>query len=201
MKRIIAILLLLLPVVLNGQIKPGDPAPGFTLESTKGGMISLDDFSKEKGIILIFTSNACPFTDAYESRMIVLHNRYASQGYPVVAINPNSEKLSPDDSMEKMKERAAARNYPFSYLKDSDGKVSGLYGARRTPEVFLLTSRKGVFYVAYTGSIDDNAMDASLVGQRYVEQALMAVYTGKKPENETTRAVGCAIKTEKQALQ
>jgi peroxiredoxin len=158
-------------------------------------MVSLTDYEGEKGVILVFTCNPCPFAKAYEQRIIQLHKDFASQGYPVVAINPNSPKVSPVDSFEKMQARARDQAYPFPYLQDVEQDVYPAYGATRTPHIYLLEKKGNKFKVAYVGAIDDNAMDASAVQKKYLEDAIQSVMAGEKPKPSTTKAIGCTIKT------
>ncbi len=108
-------------------LNPGDLAVGFTLKNVDDSEVSLSDYMDQKGVIVVFTCNPCPFANAYEQRIIQLHNKYADQGFPVIAINPNDEKLSPEDSMEKMKIRAEEKEYPFPYLKDECRSFQSLW--------------------------------------------------------------------------
>ena len=76
----------------------GDQAATFSLKNVDGKMVSLKDYKSEKGVILIFTCNVCPYSKMYEQRIIELQNEYAHKGYPVVAINSNDPQKSPGDS-------------------------------------------------------------------------------------------------------
>jgi peroxiredoxin len=198
MKKLIMIttaILLGFSVAVSAQLKPGDDAVNFSLTNVDGKKVSLSDYSKEKGVILVFTCNPCPFAKAYEQRIIKLHKNFASAGYPVVAINPNDETLSPDDTFEEMKKRAEEKSYPFPYLKDS-GEIFKAYGATRTPHVFLLQNTgEGKFKVAFIGAIDNNAMDEKSVSEKYVNQAIAALEKGTKPSPDQVKAIGCTIKT------
>ena len=176
-------------------LKPGDNAVPFSLKNVDDATVSLSDYSDQKGVILVFTCNPCPFAKAYEQRIIQLHKRFADQGFPVVAINPNDAEVSPEDTFDKMKARSADKGYPFPYLKDASQEVYKAYGATRTPHIFLLKNKGGKFKVAYIGAIDDNAMDAASVSKTYLEDDIRAVMAGIKPEPETTKAIGCTIKT------
>ena len=182
-------------VMVNAGLKPGDTAPDFSLKNVDGAMVSLADYSDQKGVIVVFTCNPCPFAKAYEQRIIQLHQKYEDQGYPVVAINPNDDEISPDDTYEKMKQRAGEKEYPFPYLKDETQEVYRAYGAARTPHIFLLEKKGGKFKVAYLGAIDDNAMDASGVPKKYLVDAIAAIISGNNPNPATTKAIGCTIKT------
>jgi peroxiredoxin len=182
-------------LMVSAGLKPGDKAPDFTLKNVDGTEVSLSDFSDQKGVIVVFTCNPCPFAKAYEKRIMQLDQKYASQGFPVVAINPNDDVISPDDTYEKMKERAGDKGYSFPYLKDVTQEVYKAYGASRTPHIYLLEKKGAAFRVAYIGAIDDNAMDASGVTRRYLEDAIAAVKAGSTPSPATTKAIGCTIKT------
>jgi len=181
--------------MIHAEVRPGEKAIDFSLKNVDGTTVSLSDYSDQKGVILVFTCNPCPFAKAYEQRIIQLHETYAEQGFPVVAVNPNDDELSPEDTWEGMKARASEKGYPFPYLKDETQEVYKAYGATRTPHVYLLANNGGNFQVAYVGSIDDNAMDASSVVQKYLEQAIGAVVSGQNPEPASTKAIGCTIKT------
>ena len=189
-----ALTLLALMLVTAG-LKPGDNAINFSLENVDGSTVSLADYNDQKGVILVFTCNPCPFAKAYEQRVIQLDAKYASLGYPVVAINPNDVELSPEDTFDKMKERAAAEKYSFPYLKDSSQEIYKAYGASRTPHIFLLEKKGNKFKIAYIGSIDNNAMDAASVTEKYLEDAIGAVMAGDTPSPDMTKAIGCTIKS------
>jgi peroxiredoxin len=182
-------------LMVHASLKPGDNAKDFSLKNVDGEMVSLSDYADQEGVILVFTCNPCPFAKAYEQRVIKLHNDYADKGYPVVAINPNDDEVSPDDTFAKMVERSNEKEYPFPYLKDETQEVYKAYGATRTPHIYLLKKKGSKFKVAYVGAIDDNAMDASGVSERYLEKAIKALKAGESPKPATTKAVGCTIKT------
>lgn len=197
MKKIIltTVLVLFAVMLVNAGLKPGDDATSFTLKNVDGKSVSLSDYKNQKGVILVFTCNPCPFAKAYEERIIKLHKTYADKGFPVVAINPNDVDISPDDTMEKMKARADEKKFPFVYLKDETQEVYKSYGATKTPHIYLLKNEGAKFKVVYVGAIDDNAMEEESVSAKYVETAIAALTSGSKPDPATTKAVGCTIKT------
>ena len=188
-------LLALGAITLSAQpISVGSVAPDFSLNNIDGSTISLSDYSDEKGVMVIFSCNPCPYVIAYEDRIIDLHNKYASQGIPLVLINPNDTEKQPVDSMGEMRVRAEEKNYPFPYLKDSDQSVYKAYGATRTPEIFLLkNSGDGNFKVFYTGTVDDNYKDASEVKVAYASNAMEALLQGETSDPASTVAIGCSI--------
>lgn len=181
-------------------LKVGETAPDFNLENIDGSMVSLEStvaaYAEEgvevKGFIVTFTCNTCPYAKMYEDRLQALHAEMAPKGWPVVAIQPNDVAQKPGDDLPAMKKRAAEKGFTFSYLLDADQEVFPVYGATRTPHVFLLDIDRKVQYI---GAIDDNPGDASGVSERYVVNAIQAVEAGNSPDPDFTKAIGCGIKS------
>ncbi len=176
---------------VHSGLHVGDTAPSFTLKGVDGKMVSPADHKGAKGYIVTFTCNHCPYSVMYEDRLIELHNNMVKQGYPVIAINPNDPAAEPKDSYEGMITRAEEKGFPFAYLFDDGQKVYPQYGATKTPHVFLLDKDMKVRYI---GAIDDSARDASAVKVKYVEEAIKAIESGKEPNPDFTKAIGCSVK-------
>lgn len=172
--------------------KPGDKAEDFRLKSVDGKMYSMSDYKDAKGFIVVFTCNHCPFAKMYEDRIIALANKYKSQGYVLLAINPNDPAVQPEDSYALMQKRAKEKGFGFPYLFDEGQKVYPKYGATKTPHAFLLDKNLTVKYV---GAIDDNVEDATAVKEKYLENAIAALENKKNPSPSVTKAIGCSIKT------
>jgi len=175
----------------------GDKVMNFKLKNVDGKTVSLDDNSSVKGYIVVFTCNTCPVAQAYEERIIELDKKYASEGYPVIAINANDAALSSGDSFEEMKKRATRKNYGFAYLTDETQEVAKTYGARNTPTVFVVKRSGNDFTLAYTGAIDNNTQDAASATEKYVQNAVDALLKDKVVSVPTTKAIGCGIKWKK----
>jgi peroxiredoxin len=175
-------------------LQVGDEAPMFSLKNTDGNMVSLSGYQDKNGVILVFTCNHCPYAQMYENRILELDKKYSEKGWPVVAINPNDPAAQPEDSYELMVQRANEKGYTFPYLFDEGQKVFPLYGATRTPHVFLLQRVGNAFKVAYIGAIDDNAKSAEQVRNRFVEDAIADMEAGRKVKTPSTAAIGCSIK-------
>lgn len=170
----------------------GDKASDFNLQGIDDKMYSLAGMTDAKGFIVTFTCNTCPYAVMYEDRLIDLQNEFGPKGYQVVAINPNDPDVKPGDSFESMKVRAEEKGFNFPYLFDLGQKVYPLYGATKTPHVFLLDKELTVRYI---GAIDDNAQDAEAVEVRYLANAINALEMDKDPDPAFTKAIGCSIKT------
>ena len=175
----------------------GDKVANFKLKNVTGEWVSLIDYKNAKGVIIIFTCNHCPYAVKYEDRIIELDMKYKDRGYPVVAINPNDPVVVPDDSYEKMQQRAEEKEFPFPYLFDEKQKIFPRFGATRTPQVFLLQNVNNEFFLRYIGAIDDNFKSPEEVEDKFVENAISALEKGQLPDPDITKAIGCTIKVQK----
>ena len=200
MKSSIKFSLLLLALFVSTSVfaqgySVGDEAKDFNLKNIDDKMVSLSDFNSAKGFIVVFTCNHCPYAVAYEDRIIALDKKYKSLGYPVIAINPNDPAAVPADDFDKMKVRAKEKGFKFPYLLDDGQKIYPVYGAEKTPHVYILKKTGNKNIVKYIGAIDNNYKNASEANEKYVEDALNALLSGKEPVTTKTVAVGCTIKT------
>ena len=173
------------------MLKFGDQAPEFNLKGVDGNSYKLSAIKGQKGIAVIFSCNHCPYVKAYEDRMIALSKEYQPKGVQFVLINANDPAKYPDDSFENMIKRAKEKNYPFPYLFDETQQIAKVYGAQRTPEIFLFDAG---LKLRYHGAIDDNWEFPDKVTKRYFKEALDALLAGKEPAVKDTAPVGCTIK-------
>jgi peroxiredoxin len=188
------LLLMVAASPISGGYEVGDTVADFKLKNTDGKMVALSDFKSVKGVVVIFDCNTCPYSKAYNERIIELNKNYASKGFPVVAIQPNDPAISPGDSYDEMVKLANKKNYQFPYLFDETQAVAKAFGATNTPHVYLLKKDGAAFKVSYIGAIDDSAKDASAVSKKYVEEAINSILNGKTATTEKTKAIGCTIK-------
>lgn len=172
----------------NEKLDVGDPAPRWTgLLGVDGKRHSLGNLKDAGAVLLVFLSNRCPMTRAYEGRLKALAASFKKRGLRVVAVSIGQ---SPTDRFDKMIARAALSKYNFPYCIDPTQKLGRRYGATCTPQVFLIDKNRKL---AYMGAIDDNA-DAAKVEYHYLADAIRAVLAGKRPEVFETLQKGCEIK-------
>ena len=171
----------------------GDIATDFSLKDVSGNQVSLSQFNDAKGFILVFMCNTCPFSIANEERILALDKKYKSVGFPVIGINPNNPVVSPGDSFEAMQQRSKEKNFTFPYLFDEEQQVYPLYGATKTPHVFILKKENGLV-VKYIGAIDDSVRDSETVTENYVENAINSLLSDEDIKTTSTKAIGCSIK-------
>lgn len=197
MKKTILLLsfaLLALNLVSAQGYRIGDKAADFRLKNVDGNYVSMSDYTDAKGFVVVFTCNHCPYAVAYEYRLIEIDKKYRPLGFPVIAINPNDPAAEPRDSYELMQVRAREKGFTFPYLFDEGQKVYPVYGATRTPHVFLLNRTGNDLVVSYIGAIDDNYRDPGSVEEKYLADAIDSLLAGNKPDPDFTRAIGCTIK-------
>ncbi len=174
--------------------KIGDIATDFKLKNIDDTFVSLSDYKDVKGFIVIFTCNHCPYSVAYEDRIIALDKEYKEKGYPVIAINPNNPESYPSDDFANMKIRAKEKGFTFPYLLDDGQKIFPQYGATKTPHVFVLEKEDKGNVVKYIGAIDNNYQDVLKADDTYVKKAVNALLDGKEVPVTETKAIGCSIK-------
>lgn len=168
----------------------GDAVQDFTLKDTQGNTVGLKNYKEAKGFVIIFMSNHCPFVKKYENRLLALHREFASKGLVFIAINSNDADKQPEDSYEKMQEK----QYPFPYLHDDTQAVAHQFGAKKTPQVFLLQKKSQKIEVVYTGGIDDRYDDENAVTERYLADAIAQLLQQQPIRLNTSSVVGCGIK-------
>lgn len=167
----------------------------FTLVNTvDNSKVSLNSFSNKKGVVVIFTSDFCPYSKLYEERIDELAKEFSDKGIQFILINPNNPLVSQDDSVEKMAKNAKEKGYRFPYLADKDQKVADAFGATKTPEVYLLRPSGSNFKIVYSGAIDDNPQVVSDVAQAYLHGAISNLLSGKPIQRNHQRPTGCMIK-------
>lgn len=173
------------------NLKINDPYVNFLLPSTEGKNISLDMQGLGEYKLVIFSCNHCPYAQAWEDRIINIQEKFKSSGLSVIMISSNDAVNYPEDSFEKMKERYSEKSFNFFYLYDETQEVAKMYGAERTPEVFLFNE---IGLLKYQGTIDDNYENENDVKQKYLEVAIESLISGNDPKIDSTDAVGCTIK-------
>jgi len=177
----------------SSPLEPGAAAPMVTrsMRNIDGAQTSIGAVRGEKGTLVVFTCNHCPWAQAWEARLTALGNEYRSLGIGVIAINPNDSERYPEDGFEQMQVRAREAGMEFPYVVDETSDVARAYGATKTPEAFLFGAD---LTLVYHGAVDDNAHEEDQVEQRYLRDALQALATGATITRSETSALGCSIK-------
>lgn len=168
------------------------PKTDVMMTDISGETISLNDIKRENGLLVIFSCNTCPFVLAWEDRYPALGEQCAKNNIGMVLINSNEARRKGDDSMEKMKKRAADKNYNCFYTVDENSVIANAFGAKTTPHVYLFDKD---MKLVYRGAIDDTeGRDDAAPKELYLKNAIDNLAAGKKVNPAETKSVGCSIK-------
>jgi thiol-disulfide isomerase/thioredoxin len=163
----------------------GDEAPGFSLPATDGTEHGPDGVT-----VVVFTCNHCPYALAWHDRLTQVARDYDGRAR-FLAVNPNNAETHPRDSFDAMKERVDADGgWPHPYLRDESQDVARAYGAKTTPDLFVLDSG-GV--IRYRGAPDADHGDPSLQAS-WLREALDQLLAGEEVARAETEPVGCSVK-------
>ena len=158
----------------------------FTLKDAGGISHALYKLSEEKpATVVLFLATQCPIATDYAERIVALVETYDDKDVQFVGINSNKQ-----EKVEEIREYSEKHGFEFPVLKDPENKVADYFGARRTPEVFLLDAERVLRYV---GAFDNSPKDPT---KHYLRDALELVISGEDipKSSKKTRAVGCTIK-------
>jgi len=170
------------------------PVREVAMKSVDGKMLTLAGVAGEKGTLVVFTCNHCPFVQAWQKRMVDIGNEAVQRGIGVVFVNANDPVKYPADNLDAMRKQAAKEGYRFPYVMDTTSGVARAFGAKRTPEVFLFDAEHKL---VYHGAVDDNTYKPEEVKKPYLRDAVAALLAGEEIPVKTTKSVGCSIKFRK----
>jgi peroxiredoxin len=166
----------------------GDYAPTFALPDTER---TTHEPGGAPATVVVFTCNHCPYALAWHERIIDVARDYVGRGVRVLAVNPNDAERYPGDSSQAMRDRVELGEFDgVPYLRDESQDVARAYGAKTTPDVFVLDASGVLRYRgAPDADYDDPAQSAS-----FLRGALDAVLDARDPDPLETPPVGCSIK-------
>lgn len=161
----------------------------FTLKDADGASHALYQLSEEKpATVVLFLATQCPIATDYADRIVALvktYNEEHQKKVQFIGINSNKQ-----ETIEEIAEYSKKYGFQFPVLKDPENKIADYFGAKRTPEVFLLDAKR---VLRYAGAIDNSPKEPT---KHYLKGALDLVIAGKDipKKSKKTRAVGCTIK-------
>ena len=196
--RLCAIITLFLGIMNSGfaqnkteKVKLDAVVKDFTLKDATGTPHALYKLSEEKpATVVLFLATQCPIATDYVERIVTLVKAYEKKNVQFIGINSNKQ-----ESIGEIAEYSEEHGFEFPVLKDMENNVADYFGARRTPEVFLLDAEH---MLRYAGAIDNSPKEPT---KHYLQNALDLVIDGKDipKESKKTRAIGCTIKRVRKA--
>ena len=165
--------------------------PNTMMKGVDGIDYSVLSTIKPNGLLVIFSSNNCPFVLKWEDRYALLKKFCDKFNIGMLMINSNETKREGDDSYTAMIQHAKDKNYTWPYVMDVNSEVANAFGAKTTPHTFLFDK---TYKLVYKGAIDDNYESAASVKQQYVIDAITSLGMGTKIKTPETKAVGCSVK-------
>lgn len=168
----------------------GSSAPALSLPDTEGSQHTLPAAAEAPASVVVWTCNHCPYALAWHDRIAAVARDYAERGVRFFAVNSNDAERYPHDSLEAMRERVSAEDWPLPYLHDESQEAARAWNAQVTPHVYVLD---GDLTVRYEGAPDADYMQPDK-NAAWLRGALDAVLAGREPEIAATDPVGCSIK-------
>lgn len=176
----------------SNPLTKGAKAPEFNLPDTvTGNHFSLQDVRGEKGTVVMFICNHCPFVLHVNDQIVQLAKDYQRRGIGFVAISSNDSDYYPQDGPSFMKQRAKQLGYSFPYLYDESQAVARAYDAVCTPEFFVLDKHlKSVYH----GQLDDSRPGRGRSTGASIRPVLDSLLKGQDYRGPVKPSVGCSIK-------
>ena len=170
----------------------GEKAKPFNLKGTDNKIYNLEDLKGEKGTLVMFICNHCPYVKAVINDIVSDSNILKKEGVGIIAIMSNDTKNYPDDSFEKMIEFSKKNNFQFPYLIDERQEIAKKYGAVCTPDFFGYNDKLELQYRGRIRELKD--LKPVRNGESELFKAMKQISeTGKGPENQIP-SMGCNIK-------
>ena len=164
----------------------GVQAPAFSLADENGAIHSLSDY-RGKMVVLEWTNQECPYVMRHYRKDTMKKLAATFEG-ELVWLAVNSTR---DNTPEDTKAWKRANDFQYATLQDPEGTVGHLYGAKTTPDMFVIDS-EGV--LRYSGAIDDDPRGRADAPKNYVSGAIQAILASTDPDPSQTRPYGCSVK-------
>ena len=168
-------------------------APSFNLmDVTQKKKFDLNDLKGEKGTLIVFICNHCPFVIHLLEHFTKFADRIKSKGILTVAISSNDIKNYPLDAPDKMYELSKKFNFSFPYLYDPSQKVAKAYDAACTPDFYLFDEK---IELVYRGRYDSSRPKSNIpISGEDLENAALNLLNKKPLSEKQFPSMGCNIK-------
>jgi len=177
----------------SNMLPIGTLAPEFSLLNTvTDKTTNLHKLKGDKGTVVMFICNHCPFVIHVNPELINLANTYMGRGIGFIAISSNNATKYPQDSPKNMKIQALKEAYPFPYLYDESQDVAKAYDAACTPDFYVFNKS---LKLSYRGQLDDSRSDNGIpLSGKDLRHALDCLIENKENTETQKPSIGCSIK-------
>ena len=176
------------------EIGSNMPASDIIMKDVNGKEVSVKGARKDNGLLVMFSCNTCPYVVKSQERTKEMLAFAQKNKIGVIIINSNEAQREEADSYDAMRNYAKEQRYNTPYVVDENSKVADLFGATRTPEVFLFNPKGELMY---HGAMEDNPSSPKESKEFYLKNAMYKMVSGEKPDPSETKSIGCSIKRKK----
>lgn len=180
------------------MLQLGRSAPPFSLpcanpdvDDRGGDTRSLADYEDAEVLVVVFMCNHCPYVKHIEDELLAVAREYQTRDVQFIGICANDAERYPDDSFEKMGERAREKNYPFPYLQDETQDVAQAYEAACTPDFYVFDNDRTL---VYRGRFDETRPNQGEPHGADLRKALDELLREGEITVEQKPSMGCNIK-------
>lgn len=173
------------------EVDKGWKARDFNLISVDGNYYDLDKVKREKGLVVAFICNHCPYVKSIATKIAKEAEELSKLGIGFVAINSNDKIAYPEDSYENMKNFALENSFKFPYLLDNTQETAKMYDAVCTPDFFGFNSNLDL---QYRGRLDSAKKDIIPDAKRELYIAMAEISETSEFKGEQISSIGCSIK-------
>jgi glutaredoxin len=167
------------------------PAELALIDAIDGNDVYLTDYNKGKGLVVIFTSNNCPYDLYYKDRIKSLEAEYKEQGINFILVNALTDA---GEELPAMKKHAEEAGYNSPYLADKEKVLLAALEISKSPEAVILKNQEEGPVIFYKGAIDNNPQVASDVKEHYLKRNIENLLNNKPADPAEVRTTGCRIK-------
>lgn len=177
----------------SNMLPLGTKAPNFNLPATNfNETFSFEAIKGEKGTLVFFICNHCPFVLHVIDEIVMIANDYRVQGIGMVAISSNDAVKYPQDAPDKMTDFALENKIDFPYLYDETQEVAKAYDAACTPDFYLFDAQDKL---VYRGQLDDSRPGNGIpISGSDLRNAIDAIVYNRKMNPDQKPSIGCNIK-------
>lgn len=158
-----------------------------------GNTFSLSQHQSATAVVLIFTTNTCPFSKLYEGRIVELANRFSANNITFALVNPHVGMDG--ETVADMANNAQSNLGSLPYLADNGQSVAQAMGITKIPEAVVITNGPTGYGLVYQGAIDNNPQLPQSATRKHLEMALTSISEKKSPKVSFTRATGCNVRS------